>query len=66
MHPTGFERAAQRLAWSEQALLADDLVEGTRAHAFGQGFQIVRIAAEQLRGMGCFASFHRPMIGHPT
>jgi hypothetical protein len=39
MHVTGFDRAAQRRAGSEQALLAHDLVEHARAHALGERFQ---------------------------
>jgi len=49
MHAAGFQRAAQRLAGSQHALLAHDFIQGARPHAFGQGLEIVGLCKQARR-----------------
>ncbi len=48
----------------QQALLADDLIEATRAHALGQRFEFIGVSREQFGGLMRIASIHPRMIGH--
>ncbi|OIQ69737.1 hypothetical protein GALL_486610 [mine drainage metagenome] len=67
MQPPGFERHPQRLAGSEQMLLADDLVEGVRPQALGQRHvQRGNRRRSALFGQGCIieqaGTVHDPSV----
>ena len=61
MHVPGLDRSPQRTARTEQALLADDLAERARPHAFRERFQGVGSALEQ-RADGWGLAWHRRII----